>query len=121
MTVWIRASKASRWARHHQLLGFARATSDGNLTATIWDVAINPSWQRVGLGRAVVERLVSALCREKIETISLYAEQNVILLYEKLGFAKDVRGMSGMAFQKTSADGRALIGAAVAAAAAAAA
>jgi aralkylamine N-acetyltransferase len=119
VTVWIRATKATRWARQHQLLGFARATSDGSLTATIWDVAVNPSWQRVGLGRALMERLIAALCSEKIEIISLYAEQDVVLLYEKLGFSKEVSSMSGMAFQKTSPDGRALIGAAVAAAAAA--
>lgn len=117
LTLWIRATTASRWARRHQLLGFARATSDGSLTATIWDVAIVPSWQRIGLGRALVERLVAALCREEIDTISLYAERNVILLYEKLGFQQDVRGMSGMAFQKKSQPGRALIGAAVDAAA----
>ena len=35
----------SRIARIGQLIGFARATSDGSLSATIWDVAITPAWQ----------------------------------------------------------------------------
>lgn len=39
--LWIRSMKQSRWARQGQLLGFARATSDGALSATIWDVAVS--------------------------------------------------------------------------------
>ena len=38
--MWIRATRKSRMARSGQLLGFARATSDGALSATIWDVAV---------------------------------------------------------------------------------
>lgn len=34
--IWVRATKQSRVARLGQLLGFARATSDGVLNATIW-------------------------------------------------------------------------------------
>jgi ribosomal protein S18 acetylase RimI-like enzyme len=111
-TLWIRATASTRWARENQLIGFGRATSDGALTATIWDVAINPSWQRVGLGRALVERLVLSLCDKGIPTITLYAEPNVVKLYEKLGFTKDAGGIRGMAFQKTSSEGGALIAAA---------
>lgn len=40
IVLWIRSMKQSRWARQGQLLGFARATSDGALNATIWDVAV---------------------------------------------------------------------------------
>lgn len=94
------------------MLGFARANSDGALTATIWDVAVHPAWQRIGLGRGLVERLVVALYDADIEVIALYAEPAVVLLYEKLGFQKDVQGLKGMAFQKTSQEGRALIAAA---------
>jgi GNAT superfamily N-acetyltransferase len=57
--VWVRSTKQSRHARIGQMLGFARATSDGVLSATIWDVAVHPAWQRVGLGRAMMERLTA--------------------------------------------------------------
>lgn len=117
--IWIRCCKGSRWAKKGQLLGIARATSDGALTATIWDVAVHPAWQRVGLGRALMERLLVALCASDLEVISLYAEPVVVRLYEKLGFQKDVQEVKGMAFQKTSTEGRALIAATVASAAAA--
>ena len=39
-TLWIRSTRKSRMARLGQLLGFCRATSDGALSATIWDVAV---------------------------------------------------------------------------------
>lgn len=39
-TLWIRSTRKSRVARFGQLLGFCRATSDGALSATIWDVAV---------------------------------------------------------------------------------
>ena len=39
--LWIRSNRRSRWAKLGQLLGFARATSDGALSATIWDVAVS--------------------------------------------------------------------------------
>jgi aralkylamine N-acetyltransferase len=113
-TLWIRCTKSSRWAKKGQLLGFARADSDGSLTATIWDVAVHPAWQRMGFGRALVERLVRSLIEADVDVITLYAEPQVVLLYEKLGFCKDVQELRGMAFQKTTAEGRAFIAAATA-------
>ena len=38
--LWIRSTKKTRLSKQGQLLGFARATSDEALTATIWDVAV---------------------------------------------------------------------------------
>ncbi|KAK9812849.1 hypothetical protein WJX72_004691 [[Myrmecia] bisecta] len=107
--MWIQCTKSSRWAKLGQMLGFARATSDGALSATIWDVAVNPSWQRVGLGRAVIERLTARLVTDGISTVTLYAEPNVVGLYEKLGFVRDPDGIRGMAFQRKSKTGKALI------------
>ncbi|MEM9213289.1 MAG: GNAT family N-acetyltransferase [Cyanobacteria bacterium P01_F01_bin.150] len=41
-----------------QLIGFARATSDGVYRATIWDVVIHPTYQGEGLGRKLVETVL---------------------------------------------------------------
>lgn len=98
--VWVRSTKQSRLARLGQMVGFARATSDGVLSATIWDVAVMPAWQRSGLGRAMMERLTRQLVANSIPTITLYAEPNVVAMYERLGFVKDPEGIKGMAFQK---------------------
>lgn len=59
--IWVRSTRQSRLAKNGQMIGFARATSDGVLSATVWDVAVNPAWQRSGLGRALMERLTKKL------------------------------------------------------------
>ena len=108
--VWAVAAKGTRWAKKGQLLAFARATSDGALAATIWDVAVHPAWQKGGLGRAVVERLTAACVDgEGVPALTLYAEPGVVGLYERLGFVADPAGVKGMAFQRKSAAGAALL------------
>ena len=54
-----------------------------------WHLQINPAWQRVGLGRALMERLLGGLIDAGIPAITLYADPKVVTLYEKLGFARD--------------------------------
>jgi len=97
--VLVRATRKSRWASLGETLAFARATSDAVFNATVWDVVVTPSWQSIGLGRAVMERLVAHLLAQEITNISLYAEPRVIRLYEKLGFELDPAGSKGMAFR----------------------
>ncbi|GAX83051.1 hypothetical protein CEUSTIGMA_g10477.t1 [Chlamydomonas eustigma] len=111
--IWVRSTKQSRLARLGQMVAIARATSDGALSATIWDVAVQPSWQRSGLGRAMMERLVRNLMEKGIPTITLYAEPNVVGLYEKLGFVQDPDGIRGMAFQRKKKERHALAASAV--------
>lgn len=60
---------------------------------------VHPAWQRSGLGRGVLERLTASLVAEGIPNITLFAEPNVVGLYEKLGFIKDPQGVKGLAFQ----------------------
>ena len=38
-----------------RLVGFARCTGDGILEATIWDVAVNPVYQGLGLGKEIMK------------------------------------------------------------------
>ena len=37
-----------------RLVGFARCTGDGILEATVWDVAVNPVYQGLGLGKEII-------------------------------------------------------------------
>jgi len=41
-----------------RLVGFARCTGDGILEATVWDVAVNPVYQGLGLGKDSLPYLV---------------------------------------------------------------
>ena len=43
--LWLHDDKFPR------LVGFARCTGDGILEATVWDVAVNPVYQKLGLGK----------------------------------------------------------------------
>lgn len=70
---------------------------------------VYPAWQRSGLGRGLVERLTAKLVNEDITIISLYAEPNVVDLYNRLGFVASPGGIKGMAFQKSSKPGKALM------------
>ena len=108
-SLWVRAARKSRLAKEGQLLAFGRATSDGALSATIWDVAVLPAWQRGGIGRGLVERLTRSIVEEGIPVVTLYAEPGVVGLYEKLGFEVDPVGVKGMAFQSGSRRGKGLL------------
>ena len=66
-------------------IGFARATSDGIYRATIWDVLIHPDYQGTGLGRKLVETVLShpKMCRvERIYLMTTHQQS----FYERIGF-----------------------------------
>ena len=74
----------SAW-HEEKLIGFARANSDGVYRATIWDVVIDCDYQRIGLGRKLVETVLGHPCMQRVERIYLTTthQQN---FYERLGF-----------------------------------
>jgi ribosomal protein S18 acetylase RimI-like enzyme len=75
------------------LIGFARATSDGIYRATIWDVIIDPDYQKLGLGRKLVETVLAHPCMNRVERIYLsttYQQK----FYERLGF--EINGSTTM-------------------------
>lgn len=84
-------------------VAFARAAGDGVFNAVVWDVVVEPSCQGLGLGRAVMERLVDDLRRDGVANIVLYAETRVVGFYRLLDFAMDPDGIRGMAYYRKSA------------------
>jgi ribosomal protein S18 acetylase RimI-like enzyme len=68
-----------------KLIGFARATSDGIYRATIWDVVIDSDYQRLGLGRKLVETVLAHNCMQRVEKIYLTTTHQQSF-YERLGF-----------------------------------
>jgi ribosomal protein S18 acetylase RimI-like enzyme len=68
-----------------KLIGFARATSDGIYRAGIWDVAIDPDYQRLGLGRKLVETVLAHPHMQRVERIYLFTTHHQHF-YERLGF-----------------------------------
>jgi N-acetylglutamate synthase-like GNAT family acetyltransferase len=68
-----------------QLIGFARATSDGIYRATIWDVVIHPNYQGAGLGRRLVETVLAHPRMSRVERIYLMTTHQQSF-YERIGF-----------------------------------
>lgn len=78
------------------LIGFARATSDHAFNATIWDVVVHPSFQKQGLGKALMKYMIRKLRGKDISNITLFADPQVIDFYRRLGFVLDPEGIKGM-------------------------
>ncbi|OAE19299.1 hypothetical protein AXG93_1860s1080 [Marchantia polymorpha subsp. ruderalis] len=57
--------------RRRTLVAFGRATSDFSLTASIYDLAVAPSYQRAGYGSRVLLRIVRELRRKGICDIAV--------------------------------------------------
>lgn len=68
-----------------RLIGFARATSDGVYRATIWDVVIHPDYQGAGLGRKLVETVLSHPRMNRVERIYLMTTHQQHF-YKRIGF-----------------------------------
>ncbi|QOV22177.1 GNAT family N-acetyltransferase [Anabaenopsis elenkinii] len=72
-----------------QLIGFARATSDGIYRATIWDVVIHPDYRGTGLGRKLVETVLSHPRLRRVERVYLMTTHQQEF-YQKIGFQSNV-------------------------------
>jgi Acetyltransferases len=73
------------------LVGFGRAISDGEYQAAIYDVAVLPEYQGLGIGRLIVQNIVkqAPLCN-----YILYASPGKERFYEKEGFRRMKTGMA---------------------------
>jgi ribosomal protein S18 acetylase RimI-like enzyme len=68
-----------------QLIGFARATSDGIYRATIWDVVIHPKYRGTGLGSKLIETVLNhprLRCVERVYVMTTCQQG----FYDKIGF-----------------------------------
>ena len=78
-TVVISLWKGSR------IVGFGRATSDGIYRAVLWDIVVADDLQGLGLGRDVVDALLSAPELKDVEKVYLMTT-NSTQFYLQLGF-----------------------------------
>ncbi|NEP16162.1 MAG: GNAT family N-acetyltransferase [Leptolyngbya sp. SIO4C1] len=73
---------------HDRLIGFSRATSDGVYRATIWDVVIHPDYQGAGLGRKLVQTVLSHPHMSRVERVYLMTTDQQ-RFYERIGFKEN--------------------------------
>lgn len=69
-------------------IGFARANSDGVYRAAIWDVVVDPDYQGVGLGRKLVETVLTHPLVSRVERVYLTTTHQQSF-YERIGFKQN--------------------------------
>jgi ribosomal protein S18 acetylase RimI-like enzyme len=68
------------------LVGFARAVSDGILRAYVEDVVVSPGWRRRGIGRALLAALLGEL--GPIPVVTLFCPPGLVAYYEGSSFQR---------------------------------
>jgi ribosomal protein S18 acetylase RimI-like enzyme len=71
-----------------RLIGFGRAISDGIYRATILDVVIDCDYQKLGLGRKLVETILAHPMMNRVERVYLNTTHQQSF-YERLGFEQN--------------------------------
>ncbi|MGD0168862.1 MAG: GNAT family N-acetyltransferase [Smithella sp.] len=74
-----------------RMIGFGRAISDGAYQAAVYDVAVVPEFQKMGIGGIIMEKILERLsgCN-----VILYARPGKEEFYRKLGLRKMKTGMA---------------------------
>lgn len=81
----------SAWDGEH-LVGFGRVLSDFVYRATIWDVIVDKTYQKQGIGTEIVQRILQHPRLRRVELFWLCTRRPAF--YQKLGFsAKEQTGM----------------------------
>ncbi|WP_414056062.1 GNAT family N-acetyltransferase [Macrococcus equi] len=80
-------------AKHsNQVVGFARALSDGVFNAAIYDVVVHPNYQGQGIAKNLVQQLLEQF--ESLSCIHLISTTGNEWFYKKLGFKKLTTAMA---------------------------
>lgn len=74
------------------IIGFARALSDGVFNAAIYDVVVCPEYQRRGIAKLLLENLLAQF--EDLSCIHLISTTGNEAFYKKIGFKKLTTGMA---------------------------
>ena len=73
------------------LIGVARALTDGEYHALIYDVAVHPDYQRAGIGSEMMAHLLDRL---PVWRVMLVADDDVQDFYARLGFERHPQAMA---------------------------
>jgi GNAT superfamily N-acetyltransferase len=81
-----------------QLVGFARAISDGHLHAFITEMIVHPEYQQRGIGSALLTSVLEACHSAGITDIQLFSARGKAAFYERHGFVCRPSDGPGMQF-----------------------
>ena len=78
------------------LVGFGRLISDGTYYGTLWDIAVHPNFQKLGVGKVIAARLL-AKCRSLgLSMVGLFTASHNRQFYARTGFVMldDIHAMT---------------------------
>lgn len=76
-----------------ELVAFARAMTDGVYKAMIFDIIVKDTWRSTGLGRLLMETVMTDPVLLHIKHRELYCLEEMVPFYEKWGFTADLPGL----------------------------
>ena len=79
-----------------ELIAFGRIISDGIYQTLICDVIVHPIYQKQGLGKMVVEKLLDKCKAEDIKWVQLFSAKGKQDFYKKVGFKERELEAPGM-------------------------
>ncbi|WP_444894802.1 GNAT family N-acetyltransferase [Microbulbifer sp. SSSA005] len=82
--------------RQSETVAMGRVVEDGALNFEIVDVAVDPKFQGVGLGRQIMEHIMAYLDREALPSAYITLMADVPELYRKFGFELSRPDTEGM-------------------------
>ncbi|WP_291524121.1 GNAT family N-acetyltransferase [Branchiibius sp. NY16-3462-2] len=87
------------------VVGMGRVIGDGGWYFHLADMATDPQYQRQGIGRAVIDRLLGLIQQHAPEDpyVTLMADGPGVRLYESVGFVPSAPGTIGMVLRSRPA------------------
>lgn len=73
-------------AETNRLIAFARVLTDGAFKALVFDVIVDPAHRKSGLGKLLMDTIVSHPDLAQVEHIELYCKPELTAFYERWGF-----------------------------------
>lgn len=83
-----------------RLVGFGRVVADIPLHAMIYDLIVDPHFQKQGIGSAILDRLVQKCLDHNIVDIQLFSAVGKKAFYEKHGFTARPEDGPGMQYAR---------------------
>ena len=80
------------------LVGFGTLISDGHMYSALFDLVVDPQFQKRGIGREIVKRLINSVKHTCIHLTSTFGNE---IFYEKLGFKKHKTAYALYPFEST--------------------
>ncbi len=77
-------------SKSDRLVGFARCLTDGVYLALVLDVIVAPAWRGRGLGQRLLDELLAAPELERVESVELVCQPELVPFYRRWGFTEKV-------------------------------